>query len=1083
MRALRRFLTTPAALALILIAIAGCRRPKDGDSYYGNGSSSPPVVEPSDTELTDAEDLPGLNFNVLGVEGGSGDDGNFQAGDSISVNFTVTRNDGSALSITEVDRFEAHVSGPTFNYQRVIAKINVIPSIGEIPGEIQFNDDGSYTYEFPPLPDDYIDPPNYTGANPTDVLSGTPLLSGTYTVVLIAYKNYTWGTQLTKDVANTTYDFLFGDVSVLEPREVVTQANCASCHDDLQHHTRGLPGGGRRKDVKTCVTCHVAGAEDWNDPTIAGGTPGASVDFKVMIHKIHNSAHLPSVLGIGTDPTDGSRDYMVAPAVYELVSDELEVTEYEVGFPVWPNLNVAMPRDYGYTISEDAATTQLTTGVFPYVSPTALNGRTWRQNDDSTRTGVTACHKCHGDPDEAGPLPEPAQGDLHETQPSRRACGSCHDDVDFSGSYRSNMKTMPPQATDSDCITCHVGGADPLLDIETAHEHPLLDTDLMPAGRQGINVEIVDIDPDGVPGNLYLQPGMKMEITFTVKDDAGDDIGVTVPGTGYTPAPNPWPFPWGADQSGFWTTFSCVVTGPTENGQVLNYIQIPCNHPVFAGGVPPVGGEYTMYVPGLALYERIGVATAGLDAFTTALDNHLNLRYASPPAADNTGLAPTIISSRAAGTVATGTVVTATVLDQNWLDWSATVPAAGTTWVKGDYVCVGDGLGNEEYLRVQYVQADINGTLNDRLWFTSTYSLNTITAVGSYGPWLRFAHAAGEATNEVTVTNLASTTWTLGGALMSTITEAGAGWTAGATILASYTGDWECPSTYPSTYNSSPDLTETAGKWEGKRVAPGTYRIGVWTRYPWNYPTPDIASYTRPPGDTGYPFEQNSYPITSPPGNAYFWVNNPVLNAVPYGLSKPSEIEPYEIIAESGETCYACHNDIWFHGGSRRGFDTCILCHGNAGTEDSAQYRFGAPIMPSTGATINFRTMLHKIHHGKDLENGDTYYITGYSGGAGYFDEIAFPTMPDRTKHCAKCHGKPELEEDLGTWEVPKNRNHPTDQVLPVREYKMACNTCHDSGDATAHIDLMTSPAGEESCGTCHGPDATYSIGIMHRPK
>ena len=102
------------------------------------------------------------------------------------------------------------------------------------------------------------------------------------------------------DPGATTFDFLLGGGAVaLAPRTVVQNDNCNVCHTQLLVHD------GLRKDVRLCVLCHTAGAEDSN---VAGATPGVTIEFKVMVHKLHNGSHLPSVLGVSTDAT-GARVY------------------------------------------------------------------------------------------------------------------------------------------------------------------------------------------------------------------------------------------------------------------------------------------------------------------------------------------------------------------------------------------------------------------------------------------------------------------------------------------------------------------------------------------------------------------------------------------------------------------------------------------------------------------------------------------------------------------------------------------------------------------------------------------------------
>ena len=80
-------------------------------------------------------------------------------------------------------------------------------------------------------------------------------------------------------------------------RDIVLTATCNQCHGELTAH-------GTRVDTKLCVTCHNPGS--W-----VAGPPNTSVDFKVMIHKIHYNnagAALPSVLA-GTPYRIGSKDF------------------------------------------------------------------------------------------------------------------------------------------------------------------------------------------------------------------------------------------------------------------------------------------------------------------------------------------------------------------------------------------------------------------------------------------------------------------------------------------------------------------------------------------------------------------------------------------------------------------------------------------------------------------------------------------------------------------------------------------------------------------------------------------------------
>ena len=80
--------------------------------------------------------------------------------------------------------------------------------------------------------------------------------------------------------ADGVVHFIPGGGEVLKVRDVVATEACNSCHDPLTAH-------GQRHSVELCVTCHYDGVVDPDT--------GESVDFAVMIHKIHRGEQLPSV--------------------------------------------------------------------------------------------------------------------------------------------------------------------------------------------------------------------------------------------------------------------------------------------------------------------------------------------------------------------------------------------------------------------------------------------------------------------------------------------------------------------------------------------------------------------------------------------------------------------------------------------------------------------------------------------------------------------------------------------------------------------------------------------------------------------
>ncbi|MBI2848027.1 MAG: hypothetical protein HYX83_02525, partial [Chloroflexi bacterium] len=83
-------------------------------------------------------------------------------------------------------------------------------------------------------------------------------------------------------VSNAIFDFVPAGGDVKVTRQLVATQNCQQCHDPV------VPGhGSTRIETKLCVTCHTP----QNMDPESGNTP----DLKVMVHKIHRGANLPSV--------------------------------------------------------------------------------------------------------------------------------------------------------------------------------------------------------------------------------------------------------------------------------------------------------------------------------------------------------------------------------------------------------------------------------------------------------------------------------------------------------------------------------------------------------------------------------------------------------------------------------------------------------------------------------------------------------------------------------------------------------------------------------------------------------------------
>ena len=123
------------------------------------------------------------------------------------------------------------------------------------------NGDGTYSYKF-----------SFNFRAVTDPLAVAYEPSLTHRIAM----------QVSDNATNATYDFIPNNMNATpDTRSIVANIRCSECHEKFGLH------GGDRVAVDYCVTCHNSGSGDANS--------GNTVDFTVMIHKIHAGADGPEV--------------------------------------------------------------------------------------------------------------------------------------------------------------------------------------------------------------------------------------------------------------------------------------------------------------------------------------------------------------------------------------------------------------------------------------------------------------------------------------------------------------------------------------------------------------------------------------------------------------------------------------------------------------------------------------------------------------------------------------------------------------------------------------------------------------------
>jgi len=212
---------------------------------------------------TFSRDLPGTVFNLVKVD-------NAAAGSKPTVTFTVRDKAGNAILPSQLSRLSLLMAGPTSDYPSYVRE--------DPRSAAQVSADGTYIYTM-------------QNAIPAGA-------KGSYAIGIEGRRDVTLlpGTtkaQTVRDAGVNKVIYFSVDNSTVEPRRtVVSIDNCNKCHSFLSLH------GGNRNQIEQCILCHNPNE---TAPSPTGSTlPAQTVDFRIMVHKIHTGEELEADYSIGT---------------------------------------------------------------------------------------------------------------------------------------------------------------------------------------------------------------------------------------------------------------------------------------------------------------------------------------------------------------------------------------------------------------------------------------------------------------------------------------------------------------------------------------------------------------------------------------------------------------------------------------------------------------------------------------------------------------------------------------------------------------------------------------------------------------
>ncbi len=324
-----------------------------------------PEGEEFDASVTGAHVIPamsskikGVNLEIVSVEGAVADG-------SPVVTFKVTDNSGAAIAPADMGYLAVTLAGPTIDYvnrvTETIFRASADPAVPSTPPVVEDAGGGAYRYTF-------------TYKIPADA-------TGTYAVGMEGYVMETIDGKPPVRVAGfnpVSYVALDGGKPVAR-RKAVDRELCNACHKSLALH------GAVRQNTEYCVLCHnPMGTDEARRP--AEAMPPTSINFRVLIHRIHSGAEAAKIYGFGGRLIDFSEVFFPG----DLAACQTCHVAGTYGLPLAKGIQPTTITQAGKVISTTLPTRSICTACH---ETNAAGGHVELMTTDS---GIETCEVCHG---------------------------------------------------------------------------------------------------------------------------------------------------------------------------------------------------------------------------------------------------------------------------------------------------------------------------------------------------------------------------------------------------------------------------------------------------------------------------------------------------------------------------------------------------------------------------------------------------------------------------------------------------------------------------------------------------------------